>query len=458
MSKKPNLLFILCDQQRYDCVGYSGIRPVSTPNIDSIARGGVWFENAYTPIPVCAPARQSLFTGLRPEVHGALWNPGITFPVGELPDDGYYWPRALKASGYKTAMAGKWNVNSRHSPSFYGYDEYLSDGQLNRAIHEKYGSIPYSNGFFGESCPIPLEDSHTHALAKGVIDILERFGTDDPWHIYMDFGEPHLPCRPSAPFDTMYDPRYIPEWGGFRDTFENKPYIHKQQVINWELEGRSWEEWSKTVAMYYGIISQYDDAIGRVLGYLKRTGQLEDTVIIYTCDHGDLCGSHNLIDKHYVMFEDLLHIPAAIRWDGHIVPRRFGGYVHHTLDFAATIHDLFGLEKPDKAHGESLYPALTGQGEWTRDYAVSTYNGQQFGLFTSRSITSGGYKYVWNLTDIDELYDLSGDPYELKNRIYDTELSDTLSSLRHKLYGELERCGDPILGWTKNQLLKGRKI
>ena len=459
-----NLLFIMCDQQRYDCIGFSGIRPVKTPNIDKIAQNGAFFKNAYTPIPVCAPARQALISGRRPESFGGLWNFGITHPVREISDKDYLYTRSLKDCGYNTAFCGKWNVSASLKPENYGFDIYVGDGEINAEINKKYQNIninyDYKNGVFGDSCPVPLEDSHTHILAREANKIINNFSEQNKsWFINVDFQEPHLPCRPSAPFDVMYKPEDIEKWGGFDDKFINKPYMHKQQVINWNLEDKSWEEWSRTVALYYGFISQYDDAIGLILKNLEDIGQLENTVIVYTCDHGDLCGSHNMIDKHYVMYEDLTHVPFIIRADGLIKPQIFEGYAHNCLDFAPTVLDLLEIDKPvNILHGESLMPALANGGTWTRDYAVSSYNGQQFGLYSSRCIKSGDYKYVWNLSDIDEFYDLSADPYELDNLIYEKPRSDIIADLRVKLYNELERCGDPMIGWTKDQLLKGRKI
>ena len=453
-----NLLFIMCDQQRYDCVGFAGIRPVKTPNIDKIANSGAWFKNAYTPIPVCAPARQALICGRRPESFGGLWNFGITHPVREVPHDDWVYPRALKERGYNTGFLGKWNVSEKLKPEKYGFDMYVSDGEIGAEINKKHPNISYKSGVFGDPSPVPLEDSHTHILARETNKIINKFAEQDkPWFVNVDFQEPHLPCRPSAPFDTMYDPEDIEKWGGFDDNFINKPYIHKQQVINWKLEDKSWREWSRTVALYYGIISQYDDAIGLLLKNLEDTGQLENTVIVYTCDHGDLCGSHKMIDKHYVMYEDLTHVPFIIRADGLIAPQVFEGYAHNCLDFAPTVLDLLGIEKPGGLHGESLAPALINGEEWARDYAVSSYNGQQFGLYSARCIKSGDYKYVWNLSDIDEFYDLSADPFELDNLIYKAE-AGIIADLRVKLYNELERCGDPMIRWTKDQLLEGRKV
>jgi len=457
-----NLLFIMCDQQRYDCIGFSKIRPVKTPNIDKIAKSGVWFKNAYTPIPVCAPARQSIICGKRPESFGGLWNFNITHPVREVKSNGYIYPRQLKQKGYNTAFCGKWNISESLMPDRYGFDKFISDSEIYSEINQKYPDITnnYKSGFFGDPCPIRREDSHTHVLAKKTNEIINNFAQQNkPWFVNIDFQEPHLPCRPSAPFDYMYKPEDIEKWGSFGDNFDGKPYMHKQQVINWNLEDRTWEEWSRTVALYYGLISQYDDAVGLILKNLENTGQLENTVIIYTCDHGDLCGSHKMIDKHYVMYEDLIHVPFAIRCDNLINPQIFNGYVHNCLDVVPTILDLLDIEKPENVfHGESLAPVLLNREEWGRDYAVSSYNGQQFGLYSSRCIKIDGYKYVWNLSDTDEFYDLISDPHELKNIIYDKSKTDLISQLRVKLYHELEKCQDPMINWTKDQLLKGRKI
>ena len=461
VKKRPNILLMTYDQQRYDCVSMSGIYPVSTPNLERIANNGVFFENAYTPIPVCAPARQAMMTGRRPEAHGGLWNPHIVFPVNMIPEGTYSWTRQLHDSGYSTAFIGTWEADDKHSPDYYGYSHFVSRGQINAEIAEKYPSVTYKNGYFGEANPVPLEDSYTHIAARHVIEKIDEYSAlDEPWFIHMDNPEPHLPCRPSAPFDTMYDPDEVPVWGAFGETFEGKPYIQHQQLINWELEERGWDQWKHTVANYYGIISQYDNAVGRILDKLEQSGEIENTIIIYTTDHGDMCGSHRLIDKHYNLYQDICHIPLAIRWDGHIAVQRYTGFAHQCLDVPPTLMAMAGEAVPEGIfQGEDLSELLCkGIPTDGRDFAVSTYNGQQFGLFCERMICDGKYKYVWNLTDTDEFYDLSADPYELTNIIKNPETAETLAAMRIKLHDELKRCGDPIIGWTKNQLLLGRKL
>lgn len=459
-DNRPNILFIMYDQQRYDCVSMSGMNPVKTPNLERIADNGVYFEKAYTPIPVCTPARQALFTGKRPESYGGLWNPHIVFPIRSTPSDGYLWTRAVKDSGYNTAYVGLWEADSQKSPLDYGFDSFIGRGDINKIIAEKHPNVNYVNGYFGESNPVPLDDSYTHLTAKFACERIDELSKQDkPWYIHIDSPEPHLPCRPSAPFDTMYDPDDIPMWGSFGETFEGKPYIQKQQLINWELENRGWDEWKHTVAYYYGTVSQYDNAVGRILDKLEETGEIENTIIIYTADHGDLGGGHRLIDKHCNMYEDICHVPLAIRWDGHIKPTRYTGHVHNCLDIAPTLLSLIGLEIPNDFQGVNLSaPLLNGVETDGRNYAVSTYNGQQFGLYCSRMICDSNYKYVWNLTDIDEFYDLQNDPHELTNLIYDEYKKQIIADMRVKLHAELKRCDDPILGWNSNQLLKNRKI
>ena len=456
--RKPNLLFIMYDQQRFDCVGAAGVYPVKTPNIDGIASRGAWFERAYTPIPVCAPARQALFTGRRPEESGGLWNPHIVFTLNPQPE-GFKWTNALRDAGYSTSLVGLWELGGC-TPSEYGFERHISRAELAREREEHCPGIEFTNGFFGESDPAPLEYNGTHIAARRAIGELSRLHeTGGPWYLHLDCPEPHLPCRPSAPFDTMYDPEKVPVWTGFGETFECKPYIRKQQLYNWGLEDRGWDEWSRTVALYYGMISQCDDAVGLLIAELDRLGERENTIILYTSDHGDMCGSHRLIDKHYNMYEDLCRVPLAIEWDGHIVQRRTGGFAHSCLDLGPTLLGLMGISCPaDAFHGVDLSGALLSGRDTGGEFAVSTYNGQQFGLFCERMITDGRLKYVWNLTDIDELYDLEADPGELVNLINCDAYTERVSELRLRLYDELKRCSDGIIGWTSGQLTGGRKL
>ena len=258
--------------------------------------------------------------------------------------------------------------------------------------------------------------------------------------------------------------RGIPEWDGFRETFRGKPYIQRQQLYSWGIQDYEWRDWAPIVARYYGIISQLDEAVGRVLAALEGIGAAGDTIVIFTADHGDMCGSHRMMDKHYILYDDVVRVPLMIRHPGasgtgQTSPR----FVYNLLDLGPTVLELAGAEAaPEQPfHGRSLVPLLRSEdglapGEW-RDCVVATYNGQQFGLFTQRMIRTDAWKYVWNLTDVDELYDLRQDPAELLNLIGTEEHRGLAADLRGRLYALLRADEDPAVGneWTRRQLLSG---
>lgn len=462
----PNMLLITADQLRYDCIESSGVNPVQTPNLLALSKESVTFSNAYSHFPVCCPARQSLLHGRRPETFGALWNYSGALPTTTLQPGDYTWARTLAENGYASVYLGKWGVHPKRDATAFGYDLYIGEDQYREYRNERYPKITYTNGYFGETNPIPVEDSATHWFANQAVTQLRRLQSEQrPWHMALHFSEPHLPCRPSGRFAAMYDPSSIKEWPGFRETFEGKPYIQKQQLLNWGIDRFTWEDWAPIVARYYGIISQLDEAIGVVLHALEEAGAADNTIVIFTADHGDMCGSHRMMDKHYVLYDDVLRVPLMIRWPEAIPKHSLRDeFVYNFLDLPPTILELLGLQDHDPGHfqGSSLGPLLTGKekhAEW-RDSVFSTYNGQQFGLYTQRMIRTQRWKYVWNTTDIDELYDLQTDPAELGNRIVDNDLSGVVKELRLKLYEQLSTDGDPLVDneWMRRQLLEGRKI
>ncbi|NMB97525.1 MAG: sulfatase-like hydrolase/transferase [Clostridiaceae bacterium] len=509
----PNVLLILADQHRYDCVGYSNICHIRTPNLDKLAKEGVWFTNAYTPTPVCCPSRQSMLVGRRPETFGAFWNYTSGISVKSLSPDEYTWVKHIRENGYITAHIGKWNINPDYDPNYYGFDNYISDREYIDFRKEKYPEIKFSNGYFGEIDPVPVEDSHTHWLANKTIELIEQYdnknknsGDKSPWLISLNFTEPHLPCRPSEPFASMYNPSSIPMWPSFEENFENKPYIQRQQLLSWGIENFSWNDWAPIVSRYYGIISQMDDAIGRIMDKIDAMGLNDNTIIIYTTDHGDMCGSHRMMDKHYVLYDDIVKVPFIVRW-----PKKIKGgakqenFICHSLDLPPTIIDIVELCKKvgtsgsgmsnsrvcdiekqsnnnnnnnsssnnnngnnlkDRFQGRSLVPLLKSEnvGNW-RNFVVSTYNGQQFGLYSQRMIRTNNWKYIWNCTDIDELYNLDEDPYELNNLIKEADQNEKLNvmlkKLRMLLYEELLKDEDDLVvnnEWVKNQLVRQNKL
>lgn len=452
------------DQQRYDSLGFTGNTMVKTPHLDRLASSGVQFTNAFTPCPLCCPARQSLLSGVMPHVHGGHWNFDCTsFIKGLRPDEFPHWPGLLKHAGYAMVYGGKWHVSQEHSPVDFLYDEEF-DLEYFRYEHLRkvYDTTAKSRDdapvrMFDVGCidTSDLEDAHTHRLTKQIISWIDSAHREDaPWHARIDFQEPHLPCHPVKQFAEMYDPKEIGPWGNFGDPFVDKPRIQAEQLRSWGIEDWEWDSWAEYLALYYGIISQVDDAIGRLLGYLEDQGLLEDTLIIYTSDHGDAAGSHGMMDKHYVMYEEEIRTPLIISWKNHFQPAVCGSFVMNELDLGPTLLDICGLQIPEVYQGESLLSCLESPDTVVRDHIYSEYNGQQFGLFTQRMVRDHQYKYVWNATDIDEFYDLETDQWELDNRIADPLLKDLISSYRVRLYETFSASGDRMVTnpWMKYAL------
>lgn len=461
-GERPNVLLITADQLRYDAIEPNSGSGARTPHLARLAAEGMRFVRAFSHFPVCGPARSSMLCGRRPESFGGLWNPGGALPVAELAPEAWTWPDRLRRAGYRTGLLGVWGVSRKHGPERYGYEEVVSEAEYRRFAASAYPDVTYRNGFFGEPNPIPVEDAPSRWFAEKACGMLREYsGSGRPWHLALHFHDPHLPCRPAGRFAHMYDPAAIPPWPSFAETFEGKPYIQKQQLLSWGIEDYEWKDWAPVVARYYGAVSEVDEAVGRVLAELDALGEADNTIVVFTADHGDMCGAHRMMDKHYILYDDVVHVPMIVRWPG-VVPAgsTCGEFVYSFLDLAPTWADLLGLDEPEGGfHGRSLLPLLSNgtAPEW-RDVVVSTYNGQQFGLYCQRMIRTERWKYVWNLTDVDELYDLAEDPAELRNRIADEALAGTLAGLRRALYEQLKTFDGLDNGWTRRQLLEGKKL
>lgn len=461
MNRRPDILVIVCDQLRYDCIGKSGEYPVITPNIDRLAEKGMWFDNAYTPTPLCCPARQAMLTGRRPESFGCLWNYDNGLKTHALEPDDDIWTKKLGGKGYKSAYIGKWHVNPDKDPIHFGFGNYVSEKDYSDFRKNRYPGEVFSPGWFGGIDPAATEDTRTGFFARKASDYIREFSAgDNPWHIRVDFPEPHLPCTPTEEFFGMYEGKPIPEWKNFNDNLIDKPYIQKQQLLNWGVENYSWSDWKETVRRYYSVITQTDFFIGKIIDEAKSSGR--NPLIIFTSDHGDMCGAHKMADKHYVLYEDVVKVPLIAVWPGVIEPQSIcSRYVYNFLDIPCTLLEILEEEIPAGIPGRSLMPVFRGENisQW-RDHVVSTYNGQQFGLYTQRMIKYGNWKYIWNTTDTDELYNLGDDPGELNNVIRDNKNEDILSYLRKKLLDTLEKEGDGLVTgpWLREQLKSGRKI
>ncbi len=464
MPDQPNILLITSDQHRHDCLGSSDaptrIHNINTPNLDRLRTAGMAFTRAFTPIAVCGPARQTRMSGVMPEVHGGLWNFGNGNPIPGLNPRTPTWSRLLEDAGYLNVHLGRWHVNKAYDATHFGYARDFPAPGYDPDHVEDLHPFPHPRvGRVGRYQNLPLEQSCTHRLADAAIRELSAVADcGRPWHVCVDFKDPHLACLPCEPFASMYPPAEIAEWGNFRESFENKPFIQHQQLRNWDIEHWTWKEWAVYLSGYFGMISQLDDAVGRILDFLEREKLTRNTIIIYTSDHGDAAGSHRMMDKHYVMYEEIVRVPFLVRWDETVQPESScGDFISHYLDLGPTLLRAAGLPVPGHFQGMSFLPQLAGRpSPAPRDWIFSTYHGQQFGLYTQRMIRDPRYKFVWNATDVDELYDLTADPWELENLAVNPGREGLLRSMRHRVAETFAALGDDMVksSWIRRWLTR----
>jgi arylsulfatase A-like enzyme len=463
MTTPTNILLIHSDQHRFDCLGVNGHPFLKTPNLDRLAREGMNFTHAFTPIPICSPARNCLLHGQWPTEHGCIMNSdseAARWPDDNLPS----FSQQLARAGYTTGYVGKWHVSNTRDPDSYGFQQFPGHRAYDEWLDAE-GCPPakYANGWFGETVEGRTpEQTHLAWCADRTIDMLtDAASGDKPFFVRWDPPEPHLPNIVPEPYASMYPPASIPPWDNFEDPLTNKPIVQRQARKTWKLDDWTWDQWAPIVGRYLGEISLMDAQIGRVLSALDELGLADDTLVIYTTDHGDMCGSHGMIDKHFVMYDELVRVPLIARWPSRIEPgSECDAFIAHEIDLASTFCDAGGVPTPDTFRGQSLVPLMTGDAtDNGRDDIMSMYHGNQFGLYSQRMIRDRRWKYIWNPTAEDELYDLDTDPAELTNRTGDPACRDELARLRLRLVDWMRDTNDPLVNpWIIDQLTEGLSL
>ncbi len=453
--ERPNILLIHSDQHRFDSLGVNGNPIVRTPHLDALAAEGVNFTRAFTTIPICSPARASLMTGTWPTRHGCLciptsemWQPARR----ELP----VVAQLLAACGYSSAMTGKFHRELEGSPIDFGFEEYAANhGYRKWREREGLPELKRSFGFCGGPVEASPAETSLAWQADQVIGHLEERADREPFFVRWDPPEPHLPCLPPKEVWETYAGTAIPPWLSWPDSLEGKPKAQRRQLDIWGVHDWPWEKFEAIVRCYFAEITHLDAQIGRVLAKLDALGLRENTLVIYSTDHGDYCGGHGQLDKHFAMYEDIVHVPLILRWPAKLpAGTTCDAFVSNSIDIARTIVEVTGESVPDSFQGENLVEAVCNPQSWPRQDIYAQYFGTESGAFSQRMLRDTRYKYVFNPTDLDELYDLETDPGELHNRIDDPVLAEELTRLRQRLFTWMKEVGDPLGNrWTSVALL-----
>ena len=458
----PNVLIFFCDQLRVDLLGCYGGHMVRTPNIDELANSSVVFENAYTPISLCSPARASLMTGLYPHAHHMFNNstPRYSYCQHLRPELIMIQDWIAENTNYETAYFGKWHIgplsdlfksrfhhtrkNYPDAPGYPGHPNLNKLGPLVRNVAEgKAGTVD-----------IPMEGFPDVSVANLTRKFLSTRDKNRPFMAFCAFPGPHQPWIVPQEFGIRYDSKDIPMWPNRYDSFEDKPINQKKlRLLQCSKEAYISKYYTQDddilrelLACCFSYIELIDDLVGKVIEKLKFLNLFDNTTVIFTADHGDMAGSHGFFTKGAYMYEETYHIPLIIKPAGYSGSKRTKTLVN-LLDVTATIlHTLAGNEKmalgQQELHGRSLIPLINGSEDWPRKVHYAQYHGDWYGHYSARMVTDAHWKLVWNLTDLCELYDLANDPGELKNLFYNKSFKNTRDRYFEQLIEEGKRLSD----------------
>jgi arylsulfatase A-like enzyme len=454
MARKPNIVLFFTDQLRRDALGCYGNKICKTPNLDKLAAEGVCFENAYTTSPVCSPARASLLSGLYPHNNGVMMNTHIApaWNKGLAPETATF-SSILKGAGYSLDYSGKWHVHAELSPGDYGFDRHKDLGWEKIEIVPgseisadfgggKHQLLAGKNGVPEDETPLARK------VQAGIEMMRERAKEEKPFFLRIDTPEPHFSCFPPDPYASMYKPEDIPPWDNFKDDFSGKPQGHLRKRQEWHLDGKDWAWWSQVVARYYGVISHIDKCVGDVLESIKELGIEEETIFVFSTDHGDAMGSHGHFEKGGTMYDEVYRIPMIVKGPSEwVAPGRNDAFVR-SLDLMPTFVEWGGAKLETPVDGRSLAGWTRGEKEkaWP-DSVYCEHHGEVWGYQTQRMVRTKRWKYVYDPHSIDELYDLQEDPAELVNRAADPACSDVLQEMKARLIGWNDATND-MFGWN----------
>ena len=471
-SSKPNILYVMTDQQRYDSLGCVGRSICRTPHLDQLASEGVRFDNAYTVCALCSPARTSMLTGRYPHNH-RMWNNNdmMQWAIRDLSDEVRMISQDLSEAGYNCGYVGKWHCGETKVPSTYGfvgtdvpnygnpyrtkeYADYLARRGLKppQRIHPIGPKAGTLSG--------PVEACATHFLAEFAIDLMRGFNearetSGKPFMMFVSFWGPHAPQYVPEPYASMYDPRNVKLWPNFGDDLANKPRVHERHRRTVGFPDLSEDAWRQHIAKYWAFCTFIDDEIGRLLDALKEMGREEDTAVFFSADHGDMTGSHGgFFDKGPFMYQETYHIPLIGRVPGVAKAGTVCDRLVSNMDLATTALDLAGLPVPEKHDGRSLMPLLREPGAVWPDDLMCEFHGHRF-LYSQRMVRWGHHKFIFNAPDEDELYDLVRDPHELTNLFDDPHYADVVEEGRGRLLKWMEDSNDPLRGGTRRFITGG---
>ena len=449
---RPNILLITTDQHNAGVLGCAGNRCVRTPHLDRLAQEGVCFEEAFTPHCVCTPARTSIFTGQTAACHGVNYNINLREDQPDPPRftgldaEATAFPQVLADHGYRTGFVGKLHAKQAGSRHFGLQTCRLAEG---KGQFVEFGSGPddyrlhlLEQGYpdsawrtwelpgYAEqgwvTSPLPVEDTIDGWTGAEAVRYLES--VSGPFFCWVSFSGPHTPWDPPRPYDRLYNPGEIPLPARREGELEEKaprwvdrlaqtiPATPPTSIDGGRPGGiaNAYSRFSdkqvrEMLSAYYGQITLIDDQIGRVLSVLESRGLTENTLVIFTADHGDYLGNNWAFFKYGAQYDSLARIPFVMRWPAGIRGGQRRNDLVSLVDIAPTVLAAVGLRPVDPVVGCSLLPLLSGDAGTWRDALVW--------LDGPRCVTTRQWRYLRWGDGMEELYDRVSDPHDLHNLV-----------------------------------------
>ncbi|MGG1554012.1 sulfatase-like hydrolase/transferase [Paenibacillus ferrarius] len=463
MSRKPHIFFIMTDELRADVFGYLGHPIVQTPHLDQLAADCAVFHNAYTNCPMCAPARTSLATGRYGLSHGVLDN-----GFAPVPDELSLY-QVMSDQGYRTINYGKIHFNT---PGTFGFEEHyarsnfsgsgitvfgVKNEELRRKSVYKKNEGEISLIIHGVN-PQQPEKTSDSLLTQAYVDrLIELKDSERPLFHRLSMIDPHTPYFPTEPYASMYDPKEMPLPSSWQEDLSSKPLMHRYYYRARGFDRLTEEDYRKSLASYYGLVTHVDNRVGQIIQMLKELNLYDDSIIVFTSDHGSMMGEHGFIEKWGIMYEEVARIPLLIKFPQSAYQGSYEEFAE-IVDIMPTLLDAAGLEVPACVQGKSLIPILqrvegsaksevyghffTGglqtepalmirRGEWK----LTVYPNQE--AMHDRLLEDHYLKYTsMFLDDVvpGELYNLTNDPQERQNLFHD----DTYADVKEQLLAKLE--------------------
>jgi len=451
---RPNILWICTDQQRYDTIHALGNEHIATPNIDRLVAEGTAFNHAFCQSPICTPSRASYLTGMYPSsVHGSsngndYWSEAAPLVTKLLADEAEY-DCGLAGKLHLAGAHGRieprsndgyrvfhWSHDSRDQwPEGHAYADWVrKEGHVLAELREDTASLP------------PELHQTTWCADRAIDFICEK--REYPWLMSVNIFDPHSPFDPPREYLERYDPGMLPDplWS------DKDPLAHEMLGPVDGATSIDLDQAKEVLAAYYAMIELIDDNVGRMLQTLEESGQREDTLVIFTSDHGELVGDHQLVGKGCRFYESLVRVPLICSWPGQVREGVICDALVELVDIAPTLLELAGVPLPERMQGRSLWPLLTGAAAEHRDFVRSEYYRALNPDAPGREHLQGTYatmirdrRYklvVYHDRDIGELFDLEIDPGEFDNLWTDPAYADLRFTLLKRNFDALAHAVD----------------